>query len=77
MLDREVLSMLDTPSTEEAQHLAPFVQLAFKKVGKVSDTSYRRRRSRDPWFDRLTVLSKVEGLTTLSRVEGVSTMLFL
>jgi hypothetical protein len=31
---------------------------------------------RDPWFDRpfdrLTVLSKVEGLTTLSKVEGVS-----
>jgi hypothetical protein len=31
---------------------------------------------RDPWFDRpfdrLTVLSKVEGLTTLSEVEGVS-----
>jgi len=31
---------------------------------------------RDPWFDgpfdRLTVLSKVEGLTTLSEVEGES-----
>ena len=24
----------------------------------------------DPWFDRLTVLSDVEGLTTLSKVEG-------
>jgi len=42
----------------------------------MSQTSYRTRRSRDPWFDRpfdrLTVLSKVEGLTTLSEVEGVS-----
>ena len=31
---------------------------------------------RDPWFDRpfdrLTVLSRVEGLTTLSEVEGES-----
>jgi hypothetical protein len=40
---------------------------------------------RDPWFgrpfdrpfDRLTVLSKVEGLTTLSRVEGGSSNLSL
>jgi hypothetical protein len=34
---------------------------------------------RDQWFDRpfdrLTVLSKVEGLTTLSEVEGVSSKL--
>jgi hypothetical protein len=36
----------------------------------------RRLAGRDPWFDRpfdrLTVLSKVEGLTTLSEVEGES-----
>jgi len=36
----------------------------------------RRFAGRDPWFDRpfdrLTVLSKVEGLTTLSEVEGES-----
>ena len=32
-------------------------------------------RGRDPWFDRLTVLSKAEGLTTLSEVEGVSSKL--
>jgi len=35
-----------------------------------------RFAGRDPWFDRpfdrLTVLSKVEGLTTLSEVEGES-----
>jgi hypothetical protein len=35
-----------------------------------------RFAERDPWFDRpfdrLTVLSKVEGLTTLSEVEGES-----
>ena len=41
-----------------------------------AETSYRTRRSRGPWFDRpfdrLTVLSSVEGLTTLSEVEGVS-----
>jgi len=34
------------------------------------------RGEREPWFDRpfdrLTVLSKVEGLTTLSEVEGES-----
>ena len=38
-------------------------------------------RGRDPWFDRpfdrLTVLSKVEGLTTLSEVEGVSSKVLL
>jgi hypothetical protein len=56
--------MLDTPSTEEAKHLAPFVQLAFIEVGKVTDPSYRRRQSRDPWFDRLTVLSRVEGVSS-------------
>jgi hypothetical protein len=36
----------------------------------------RRLTGRDPWFDRpfdrLTVLSKVEGLTTLSEAEGES-----
>jgi hypothetical protein len=32
----------------------------------------RRFSERDPWFDRLTVLSEVEGLTTLSKVEGES-----
>ncbi|MCG6945298.1 MAG: hypothetical protein LJE87_08110 [Deltaproteobacteria bacterium] len=36
----------------------------------------RRLAGRDPWFDRpfdrLTVLSKVEGLTILSEVEGES-----
>jgi len=36
----------------------------------------RRLAGRDHWFDRpfdrLTVLSKVEGLTTLSEVEGES-----
>jgi hypothetical protein len=33
-----------------------------------------RLAERDPWFDRLTVLSKVEGLTTLSKVEGLTTL---
>jgi hypothetical protein len=32
----------------------------------------RRLTGRDPWFDRLTVLSKAEGLTTLSEAEGES-----
>jgi hypothetical protein len=40
----------------------------------IPDESTRGRG--DPWFDRpfdrLTVLSKVEGLTTLSEVEGES-----
>jgi hypothetical protein len=27
-------------------------------------TSYRTRRSRDPWFDRLTTLSEVEGVSS-------------
>ena len=31
-----------------------------------------RLSGQDPWFDRLTVLTKVEGLTTLSEVEGES-----
>ena len=26
--------------------------------------SYRRRQSRDPWFDRLTTLSEVEGVSS-------------
>jgi hypothetical protein len=26
--------------------------------------SYRTRRSRDPWFDRLTTLSEVEGVSS-------------
>jgi hypothetical protein len=31
-----------------------------------------RLAERDPWFDRLTVLNKVEGLTTPSEAEGES-----
>jgi hypothetical protein len=28
------------------------------------DASYRTRRCRDPWFDRLTTLSEVEGVSS-------------
>jgi hypothetical protein len=55
---------------------------AGEKVWKKPRTSYRTRRSLDPWFDRpfdrpfdrLTVLSRVEGLTVLSKVEGLTTL---
>ena len=36
----------------------------------IPSLSFPRRRWFDRPFDRLTVLSKVEGLTTLSKVEG-------
>jgi hypothetical protein len=52
---------------------------------KKSADGPKRHTGRDPWFerpfdrpfDRLTVLSKVEGLTTLSEVEGISSKIWL
>ena len=41
-----------------------------QKVEKAFFLSFRRKPWFDEPFDRLTVLSKVEGLTTLSYVEG-------
>jgi len=40
-------------------------------------TKHGNHKSQNPnnkWFDKLTVLSRVEGLTTLSLVEGQITM---
>jgi hypothetical protein len=37
---------------------------ADEKAWEKPQTSYRTRRSRDPWFDRLTTLSEVEGVSS-------------
>jgi len=54
-------------------HLCPLL----KQSGEVTKNS-KSQISNIKWFDkpfdRLTVLSKVEGLTTLSQVEGQITM---
>ena len=34
------------------------------KDSQEKKSSYRTRRRRDPWFDRLTTLSKVEGVSS-------------
>jgi hypothetical protein len=41
----------------------PFLY-TYEKAWKKLQTSYRTRRSRDPWFDRLTTLSEVEGVSS-------------
>ena len=40
----------------------PFLY-TYEEAWKKLQTSYRMRRSRDPWFDRLTTLSEVEGVS--------------
>ena len=56
----ENINKASSPGSQTASQLAKLHLLQFRHSGL------------DPWFDRLTVLSTVEGLTTLSIVEGES-----